>query len=294
MPHLVCLGLGYSALAVARRLMTSGWRITGTARTGEGAAGIAAAGYGAIVFDGGAPSAEVAEALATSTHLLISVPPTAASPRVGSEDAVLAHHAADIAAAPQLKAIVYFSTIGVYGDTGGAWVDEASPANPGSVRSHARLEAENAWLAMGEATGKRTSILRLAGIYGPGRSAIDNLKAGTARRIIKPGQVFNRIHVEDVAAAAIAALERPMAHGITNVTDDEPAPPQDVIAHAAGLMGLPLPPGISFAAAALSPMAASFYAETKRVRNDRLKRELGVVLTYPTFREGLAQILTES
>jgi nucleoside-diphosphate-sugar epimerase len=287
MPHLLCLGLGYSARAAARHLKADGWGITGTARTPEGAAEIGAAGYDGIVFDGGAPSPAVAAALSTATHLLISVPPGS------SGDPVLAHHSADLVAA-SLEAIAYLSTIGVYGDTGGTWVDEASPANPGSARSRARLEAENAWLALGASAGKRTAILRLAGIYGPGRSAIDNLKAGTARRIVKPGQIFNRIHVEDVAAASIAALLQPGAQGIYNVTDDEPSPPQDVIAYAAGLIGIDPPPETPFADARLSPMAASFYAETKRVRNDRLKRELGLVLSYPTFRQGLAQILTES
>lgn len=295
MPHLLCFGLGYSARSVARRSKAAGWRVTGTARTGEGASVIGAAGYEAVVFDGTAPSGAVREALATATHLLISVPPGNASSMQaeGAADPVLAHHAACIAAAPDLQAIVYLSTIGVYGDTGGAWVDETSPARPGSERSRARLAAETAWLALGAQAGRRTVILRLAGIYGPGRSAIDNLKAGTARRIVKPGQIFNRIHVEDVSTASIAALTQAGASGVYNVTDDEPSPPQDVIAYAAELMGLPVPPEIAFADARLSPMAASFYAETKRVRNDRLKRGLGVVLGYPTFREGLAQILTD-
>ncbi len=303
MPHLLCFGLGYSARTAACRLSAGGWRITGTARTAEGANEVIAAGYDAVVFDGTAPGSQITAALSTATHLLVSVPPVLPSALRGASragkspgdalDPVLAHHAADIRAAPGLEAIVYLSTIGVYGDTGGAWVDEASPANPGSERSRARLDAESAWLALGAATGKRTSILRLAGIYGPGRSAIDNLKAGTARRIVKPGQVFNRIHVEDVASASIAALEQPSAGGVYNVTDDEPSPPQDVIAFAADLMGLPPPPEIAFADARLSPMGASFYAEVKRVHNARLKRDLGVILTYPTFREGLAQILTE-
>ena len=288
MTHLLCLGLGFSAQAVARRLTADIWRITGTARTAEGADKIKSAGYDAIVFDGSAQSPELAGAIRTATHVLVSVPPGATG------DPVLQHHAADIASAAGVQAIVYLSTIGVYGDAAGGWVDETTPAHPQSNRSRARLAAEEAWTAIGTAAGKRTCILRLAGIYGPGRSAIDNIRAGTARRIIKPGQVFNRIHVEDVAGAAIAALQLPTAKGLYNVTDDEPAPPQDVIACAAELMGAPQPPSIEFADAQLSPMAASFYAENKRARNARMKSELGVVLRYPTFRQGLAQILAES
>jgi nucleoside-diphosphate-sugar epimerase len=288
MPHLICFGLGYSARAAARRLAAQGWRITGTARSVEGCAAILDAGYEAVIFDGAAPSPDVRAVLASATHALVSVPPGA------SGDPVLGCHGQDLAAAPRLEAVVYLSTIGVYGDAGGDWVDETSPCRPVSTRSRARLTADRAWLALGAATDRRIVILRLAGIYGPGRSAIDTLRAGTARRIVKPGQVFNRIHVEDIAAATVAALMQRDARGIFNVTDDEPAPPQDVVAHAAASMGVALPPEIPFETAELSPMAASFYGENKRVRNERLKRELGVVLSFPTYRQGLAQILSES
>lgn len=288
MPHLLCLGLGFSAKAAARRLAAEGWRITGTAQSADGAASIASAGYGAIRFDGAAPVESLGDAIRAATHVLVCIPPGTAG------DPVLAHHAADIASAPALGVIVYLSTIGVYGDAGGGWVDEASPARPQSGRSRARLAAEQAWEELGTGAGKRTCILRLAGIYGPGRSAIDNIKAGTARRIVKPGQVFNRIHVEDVAGAVVAALVRSDAKGVYNVSDDEPAPPQDVMAFAAELMGVAPPPAVDFADAELSPMAASFYAENKRARNTRLKTDLGVALQYPTYREGLAQIRAET
>lgn len=185
------------------------------------------------------------------------------------------------------KRFVYLSTVGVYGDHGGAWVDETTAPRPVSRRSRWRLEAEDAWQTYARASGATLDILRLSGIYGPGQSAIDTLKAGTARRLIKPGQVFNRIHVTDIAHAVAAVIDR-SGGGIWNVTDDEPAPPQDVVAHAAGLLGLPVPPDLPFETAELSPMARSFYGENKRVSNARIKRELGWSPTFPTYREGMA------
>ena len=205
-------------------------------------------------------------------------------------DPVLRHHRDDLRAAPQLQWIGYLSTVGVYGGHGGAWVDEATPANPGSPRSQYRLAAEQAWLALPNGAKPLIGVFRLSGIYGPGRSAIDNLRDGTARRIVKPGQVFNRIHVDDIALVLEAAMARQPASQIYNVTDDEPAPPQDVVGYAAALLGLPVPPDLPFATAALSPMARSFYSDNKRVRNDRMKRELGVSLAHPTYREGMAAI----
>ncbi len=285
MPHLLCFGLGYSALATARRLAGMSWRISGTARSGEGVAAITAAGFTGFVFDGAGAGTGVSAALGDATHVLVSVPPGAAG------DPVLVHLGSELGDARGIKAIVYLSTIGVYGDAGGSWVDETTPPNPQSERSRARLAAEQAWITFCRDKGYRLVILRLAGIYGPGRSAIDSLRAGTAKRIVKPGQVFNRIHVDDIAATAAAALGNPTARGIFNVADDEPSPSQDVIAHAAQLLGVAPPPEIAFADAQLSPMAASFYAENKRVRNHRLKTELGVALRYPTYRQGLAQIL---
>jgi nucleoside-diphosphate-sugar epimerase len=215
---------------------------------------------------------------------VVSVPPD----QIG--DPVIRLHGDDLRAAARLRWIGYLSTIGVYGDHDGGWVDEDTPANPASDRSQRRLEAEDAWLRLGRDGAGPVQVFRLSGIYGPGRSAIDNLREGTARRIIKPRQVFNRIHVEDIAAVLSAAASGRGAHTVYNVTDDEPAPPQDVIAFAADLLGLPVPEDVPFEAANLSPMAATFYAENKRVRNGRIKSELDVQLKYPSYREGLRAI----
>lgn len=281
MSHLFCFGLGYSARALAARLSRRGWRVTGTSTTPAGCEAIAAQGYRSVLFDGVHASAGVREALAAVTHVLVSVPPGP------DTDAVLRWHADDLAAARSVRWVGYLSTVGVYGDWQGAWVDEDSPPRPVSTRSRWRLAAENAWRAFGEHSAKRLLIFRLAGIYGPGRSAIDSLKRGIARRIVKPGQIFNRVHVDDLAAVLAAAISVEGTHEIYNVADDEPAPPQDVVAFAAGLLGLAPPPEIPFEQAELSPMAASFYGENKRVKNDRIKRALGVSLAYPTYREGL-------
>lgn len=285
MTSLFCFGLGYSAEAFARRVRALGWRVAGTARTAEGAGRIAALGYDAVLFDGSEPGDGVAEALAAATHVLVSAGPDEHG------DPTLRCHGADIARAPGLRWIGYLSTIGVYGDTGGQWVDETAPPRPGSERTRRRAAAENDWLAFGAAHGTPVQVFRLGGIYGPGRSAIDDLRAGTARRTVKPGQVFNRIHVDDIAAVLRAAAEGHGRHRIYNVVDDEPAPPQDVVAHAAHLLGVTPPPEIPFEDAPLTPMGRSFYAESRRVRNRRLHDDLGVTLAYPTYREGLAAIL---
>lgn len=290
MTHLLAFGMGFSALALSRRLKERGWRITGTSRSAEGAARIRAAGYDAAVYDGSSPDRAITQALETATHVVVSAPPG----RDG--DPVLFQLRADLAAAPALGWVGYLSTIGVYGDRDGAWVDETTPEAPQSDRSRRRLEAERAWLSLAGADAEdrlRIQVFRLAGIYGPGRSAVGQVLAGRARRIIKPGQVFNRIHVEDIAETLIAAIDRGGRHRVYNVTDDEPAPPQDVIALAARLLDLPLPAEVPFDEAGLSDMARSFYAETKRVRNDRIKEDLGVILNYPTYREGLAAIVAE-
>jgi nucleoside-diphosphate-sugar epimerase len=285
MSRLFCFGLGYSALCLARRLAAEGWQAGGTARTRDGADAIAGEGFAPFVFDGTKPGDGIREALAEATHVLISVPPDE------DGDPVLEHHAADLAAAPKLHWIGYLSTVGVYGDQRGGWVDEETPTSPVSERSRWRVAAEDAWLAFGAREQKRVQVFRLAGIYGPGRSAIDRLREGTAQRIVKPGQVFNRIHVEDIAATLAAAVAGRGAHQVYNVTDDEPAPPQDVIAFAAHLLQMPPPPEITLAQARLSPMAASFYVENKRIRNARLRHELGVALKFPSYREGLRAIL---
>jgi nucleoside-diphosphate-sugar epimerase len=213
--------------------------------------------------------------------MLISIPPDLEG------DVVLRHHHQDIANLGDLAWIGYLSTVGVYGDWRGAWVDERSPTRPISERSLRRVQAERAWLRLGEETGRRVEVFRLAGIYGPGRSVIDSLRRGTARRVVRPGQVFNRIHVDDIARVLIAAIDQPARHILYNVSDDEPAPPEDVVAYAAELLAMPVPPKVPFEEAGLSPAAASFWAECKRVRNDRIRRDLGVDLAYPTYREGL-------
>ena len=282
--RLFVFGLGYSALAFVRAAKASAERVTGTVRAKEEAAALARSEKIEVIpFDGRGASAGVIAALKRTTHLLVSVPPGETG------DPVINDHAADIAATASIVSIVYLSTIGVYGDHGGAWVDEATPARPINARSVARLAAENAWRNLADGAGKPLTVLRLSGIYGPGRNALVDLKAGKARRIVKPGQVFNRVHVDDIAAAIAAAFDR-RADGIFNITDDEPAPPQDVIAYAAGLLGIPAPPEIPFDDADLSVMARSFYGENKRARNGRMKETLGVTLRFPSYRDGLAAL----
>jgi nucleoside-diphosphate-sugar epimerase len=277
-------GLGYSALHFVRRYRDRFGMIAGTATSAEKAAALRAEGIAAFVFDGEAADPQIANALARADVLLVSVPPDAGG------DPVLRHFGEAAVAAHCLAWIGYLSTVGIYGDHAGGWVDEDTPARPADGRSRQRLEAENAWLALGADSGKAVQVFRLAGIYGPGRNALAQLAAGTARRIVKAGQVFNRIHVDDIAAALMASIARPSPGAVYNLADDEPATAADVVAHAARLAGVPPPPEIPFAEARLSPMAASFWAECKRVANRRIKDELGVALAYPTYREGLAAL----
>jgi nucleoside-diphosphate-sugar epimerase len=276
--RLFCFGYGYSAEALARKLSP---RIAGLAGTRTNPQGETEAGAVLAAYKGDGPSAAVRALLAGTTHLLVSVPP-------GLEgDAVLRDFADDLAALPSLKWIGYLSTVGVYGDAKGAWVDEESPVRPLTERSLRRVQAERAWLEFGAGAGRRVEVFRLSGIYGPGRSVLDSLRAGTARRIVKPGQVFNRIHVDDIARALAAAIDTDTGHRVFNVSDDEPAPPEEVVAYAAELLGRPVPETVPFEAADLSGIAASFWSECKRVKNDRLRHILQVDLLYPTFREGL-------
>lgn len=285
--HLFCFGLGYVAANLGRALLAEGWSAGGTARDETAARKLRAQGFDTVIFTGRAPSPAVLPALARATHVLLSVPPEAQG------DPVLRHHHAEVARLAHMPWIGYLSTVGVYGGQDGEWVDEATPPNPASERGHARLAAERAWLEMGTAAGAAVHIFRLAGIYGPGRSAIDSLSAGTARRIVKPGQVFNRVHVDDIATVLRASMARPEPGAVYNVADDEPAPPQDVVAYAAQLLGVEPPPEVAFEDAQLSPMARGFYAANQRVANRRLKDALGVSLAYPTYRQGLAAILAE-
>jgi len=270
-------GLGFSGRVIARRLQQAGWEVAGTSRSGDL---FDLPGVTCHPFDRDHPLP--AAALDGVTHVLSSVPPDAVGDPVldvmGDALRALRPHWAG-----------YLSTTGVYGDCGGGWVDEDSPLDPSLERSRRRVAAEAAW----RASGLPVHIFRLAGIYGPGRSAVDSVRSGKARRIVKPGQVFSRIHVEDIAAAVMASMDRPHPGTAYNLCDDDPAPPQEVIAHACALLGVAPPPEIPWeeARATLSPMALSFYADNKRVRNGRMKTELGVALAYPSYREGLAAIV---
>jgi nucleoside-diphosphate-sugar epimerase len=276
---LLSIGHGYSAQALARLLLPRGWRIIATTRSPEKAARLAAEGVEPVLW----PGTDLAGPLAGATHLLSSVSPGAEG------DPVLAELGPELARAQHLEWAGYLSTTGVYGDHGGGWVDEDTPLTPATERGNARVTAETGWQAL----NLPLHIFRLAGIYGPGRGPFAKLRAGTARRIIKEGQVFSRIHVDDIAQVLAASIARPNPGAIYNVCDDDPAPPQDVIAHAATLLGLAVPPAIAIDAAPMSPMARSFYAESKMVRNDRIKAELGVALKYPTYRDGLSALLAE-
>ena len=281
---LMVFGFGYTARYVAERLRPGGAEIAATVRTPEKAEMLVGTGIRASVFSPEHRDPAIAQQIAASDAILLSIPPDAAG------DPVLAAFAGAMAAAPKLRWIGYLSTIGVYGDHAGGWVDEATPVAPVEARSQARARVEQEWLAFGAAHGVAVHIFRLPGIYGPGRNQLAQLAAGSARRIVKPGQVFNRIHVADIAAVIEASLRRPRAGAIYNVGDDEPAPLQDVIGFAAGLCGVEPPPEIPFETAGLSPMARSFYGENKRVRSALIRSELGVVLRYPTYREGLAAL----
>jgi nucleoside-diphosphate-sugar epimerase len=281
MTTLACLGLGYSAAHYVATFGKRFDRVIGATRNLRAATEPPNPRVELIAFDGTIATPELVACVEESDALLISAPPAE------SRDPVL-KCLGDVIARGRVRAIVYLSTIGIYGDSGGAWVDEESPPKPGSKRSIARLAAEAAWRRLGAENGKAVAVLRLAGIYGPGRNALATVADGTARRIVKPGQVFNRIHVTDIAQAIDACFAQAAA-GVFNLADDEPAPPQDVIAFAAELMGQPPPPEIPFddARASMSAMAQSFYGENRRVRNDKLKQTLGVRLAYPTYREGL-------
>ncbi|MCB1398537.1 MAG: SDR family oxidoreductase [Rhodobacteraceae bacterium] len=285
MSTLLSIGHGYSARALARRLLPFGWRVIGTTRSPDRADALRAEGTEPLIW----PGEGLAAALGQATHLLTSVAP-------GREgDPVLATEAAAIAAAaPNLQWVGYLSTVGVYGDHQGGWVDETTPLTPATARGRARVAAEAAWGALARQAGLPLHIFRIAGIYGPGRGPFEKVRDGSARRIIKPGQVFSRIHVEDIAQVLAASIGRPDPGAIYNLCDDDPAPPEDVLSYAAELLGLPAPPAVAYDAAEMTPMARSFYAESKRVRNDRIKTELGVRLLYPDYRSGLQALLAQA
>ncbi len=281
-----CFGLGYSAGLLARRLVAEGWRVAGTSRTDEQCAALRAQGIAAVPFERGQP---IDPALLDGvTHLLSSVPPDK------DGDPVLDEHVAAIGAAKGLHWIGYLSTTGVYGDYRGVWVDEAEPLRPSHERAWRRVHAEQRWFDLKRLHAMPVHVFRLAGIYGPGRSVLNDVRAGTAERIVKKRQFFGRIHVEDLASVVRASMDRQQPGGaIYNVADDLPAPPQDVVAYACDLLGVPPPPEIPFERAreTMSPMQLSFWTDSKKIRNDKIKAELGVALKYPDYKAGLAAVL---
>lgn len=284
-PSLFCFGLGYTALALARLVMPLGWKVAGTTTDPEKLAALKAAGIAAELFSVDRPLIDVRASLADTTHILVSIPPC------GEGDPAFDVHSEDIASAPNLKWLGYLSTTGVYGNRDGEWIDESATPAPTNRRGDHRLRAEEEWSGLHYHTNVPLHIFRLSGIYGPGRSALDSLRAGHARRIDKPGHVFNRIHVEDIAATLLASMQTPNAGAIYNLADDEPASSADVLSHGSKLIGMDEPPLIDIDKADLAPMVRSFYKDNKRIRNDRIKEELGVHLKYPDYRVGLAACL---
>ncbi|SHH09818.1 Nucleoside-diphosphate-sugar epimerase [Cognatiyoonia sediminum] len=278
---LLSFGHGYSAAALARILEPQVWRIIGTSRSEDKLSTFMEAGVEPRLW----PGADMTPALNAATHLLISPAPTEAG------DPVLAQLRDEITKrADQFEWVGYLSTTGVYGDHYGGWVDENSPLTPATKRGQLRVMAEGEW---GAIPNLPLHIFRLAGIYGPGRGPFSKVRNGTARRIIKEGQIFSRIHVEDIAQVLAASITQPNPGAAYNLCDDDPAPPQDVIGYAAELLGVPIPEAVNFEDADLSPMARSFYAESKKVRNDKIKNELGVTLKYPDYRTGLRALLAQ-
>ena len=278
---LLSIGHGYTARALARIILPEGWRVIGTTRSRESAGTLLSSGIDVLVW----PGSDLCDAIGQATHVLVSVPPGIDGDSVlqGERDRLLAH-------GKRLEWIGYLSTTGVYGDHGGGWVDESTCPFPSTERGRRRILAEAAWAK----TGLPVHVFRLAGIYGPGRGPFQKVLDGTARRVIKPGQVFSRIHVSDIARVLKASMERPDPGAIYNVCDDEPAPPEEVIACAARLLGVPVPEAVPFDKAELSPMARSFYTESKRVSNRKVKADLGVTLEFPDFRSGLEALLRQA
>ncbi|PKR58788.1 SDR family oxidoreductase [Thalassospira lohafexi] len=278
---LFCFGMGFSARLVADALHEDGWKIAGTTRSPDKAALLRSHGIEPFIFADDQPIEDIRAALKGVTHVLISAPPG------GMGDPVIHHHGSDLAILPEGTWIGYLSTTGVYGDRDGGEVTEDDELLPSGKRGRRRVAAEKAWFDLGRRHGLCVQSFRLAGIYGPGRNALETVKSGRARRIVKPGQVFSRIHVHDIAQTVLASIKQPNCGAAYNVCDDDAAPPQDVIAHACGLLGVDPPAEQDFASATLSPMAASFYEDNKRVVNTRIKQELGVKLRYPDYQAGL-------
>jgi nucleoside-diphosphate-sugar epimerase len=282
---LFCFGLGYSAQALVRRLAARGWRVTGTAREDERIAALRDQGFEVQPFSRAGGAAWAAEMLAKTTHVLSSIPPDEEG------EPVLDLLAGPLCRSEHLDWVGYLSTTGVYGTRDGGWVDEDDELRPSSERSRRRVSAERAWLTLHERAGLPVHVFRLAGIYGPGRNVIKSVRAGTAKRIDLPGQVFSRIHVEDIATVLEASIARANPGAIYNVCDDEPAEPARVVDYACELLGCEPPPLVPVEQAALSDMAKSFYLDNKRVSNRRLHEELGINLTYPGYKAGLEALL---
>jgi nucleoside-diphosphate-sugar epimerase len=283
MKHLLILGAGFSGRAIGETFRQAGFSVTGTTRSAEKTESLRALGIEPVLYDGGAVSDALAAVMARATHVVQSI-----APGKDGDPLFRTGVPGPSTLMPKLEWAGYLSTVGVYGDHKGGWVDEETKLNPVSVRSVERVEAENHWLAFGKASGLPVAVLRLAGIYGPGRNALRNMEEDTARRLIKKDQVFNRIRVEDIGRSALFLAEGHLG-GVWNITDDEPGPPQDVVAEAARLMGLPVPPDIPFETAELSPMARSFYAENKRVSNAKLKAA-GFEFRFPNYRLSLGEL----
>lgn len=275
MNTLLTLGHGYCAEELAARLIPQGWQVIGTARTPARASEMAQAGVKAVIYP-----CDLTPALARASHILIS-----AAPNLDGD--IFLAQAGDCIRAARPEWVGYLSTTAVYGDHQGAWVDEDTPPKPQSGRATARVLAEGQWLA----TGLPVHIFRLAGIYGPGRGPFQKIRDGSARQIIKQNQVFSRTHVQDIAQVLAASIAAPQAGQMYNVCDDNPAPPEEVLCYAADLLGAPHPPKIDFETAVLPEMVRSFYAESKRIRNDKIKSALGVKLLYPTYQAGLTALL---
>jgi nucleoside-diphosphate-sugar epimerase len=283
MSTLLIFGYGYTARFFAQAMQSDFSQIIGTTRQPQAQQHDRVK---LLRFAGVETDPALQSAVRDAEAILVSIPPD------DQGDPVLHVFSDLLRKNKKLRWLGYLSTVGVYGDHQGGWVNEQTPLAPRSDRSRRRVEAEQAWLDLGQEAGLPVHLFRLAGIYGPGKNALVNLRQGTAKRIIKPNQVFNRIHVADIARVLKASWQNPQPWSLYNVSDDAPSPPQEVIEYAAQKMSVPLPAAIPFETAtlspmALSPMARSFYAENKRVSNALMKQALGVTLSYPSYREGL-------
>ncbi len=282
---LFCFGFGYTAGFLGERLSACGWKVSGTTTSPAKRAFLKKNGLAAWLFDRDHAIPDPFNTFADVTHILLSVPPD------GNGDPVFNTHGADLAALKKLEWVGYLSTTAIYGDQSGKWVDETTPPAPDSRRGSQRLKAEQQWQSLFLNEGLPLHIFRLSGIYGPGRSAIDSVRSGTARRIDKPGHAFNRVHVDDIVQTLIASMNKPRPGSIYNLADDEPSPSHEVIQFACNLIGIESPPLISYDQAEMAPIVRSFYKDNKRVRNDLIKSELGVQLSHPDYRSGLQACL---